>query len=408
MATVAKLFYMTLPQHKTLLVKFIIALLYCANIDLNGNVVNDTIVGDPLFTVPILVPEQQLAALNLTKVSLCYEIHGSSDQWFNLVTDECATVNAQYVALTESLNIIDEVGVRAVDNADQCVNIRVNVNQCTADVNGVPLGLMERYSMNGINVKRYNNRVRISVPNCNELTLVMWVICEMHVIDNPDDPGNELPANMIKFVVMRGLNFGHRAAHGLLGKWWREGMSLTRLITFSSLSGQFWNIPVEVTPFNGELRNGRQAEDRFILNMSSLAVPRAYTGSLEALTWELKEGPCLYVGNRQSGPIYEVTNPNDGVIENIYRDYRVDSAFSEENYIFGLFNEDRCVVQTTTDNEPLMTTPTPNTPTESGGATTPTPDMPTGGDLEPSTTTPTPEVPTGGGGGDLINPFMPV
>jgi hypothetical protein len=185
-------------------------------------IVNDTIIADFLITVPILVPEQQLAALNLSKVSLCYEIRGSSNQWFNLVTSECASVNAQYVALTESFNIIDEVGVRAVDNADQCVNIRVNVNQCTADVNGVPLGLMERYSMNGINVKRYNNRVRISVPNCNELTLVMWVICEMRDLDNPDDPGNTLSAEMIKFVVMRGLNFGHRAAHGLLGKCTKE------------------------------------------------------------------------------------------------------------------------------------------------------------------------------------------
>jgi hypothetical protein len=180
--------------------------------------VNDTIVGDPLFTVPILVSEEQLAALNLTKVSLCYEVHGSSDQWFNLVTDECATVNAQYVSLTESLNVIDEVGVRAVDNDDQCVNVHVNIDNCTADVNGVALDLMGRYSVKGISVRRYNNRIRISVPNCNELTLVMWVICEMRTFYDPDDPDNDLSAEMIKFVVMRGLNFGHRTAHGLLGE----------------------------------------------------------------------------------------------------------------------------------------------------------------------------------------------
>jgi hypothetical protein len=180
--------------------------------------VNDTIIADSLIAVPILVPEQQLAALNLSKVSLCYEIRGSSEQWFNLVTDECATVNAQYISLTPRLNIIDEIGVRAVDTNDQCVNILVDVDECTADVNGVSLNLMERYSVNGINVRRYNNRVRISVPNCNELTLVMWVICENRTVDNPDVPGTTVRAEMIKFVVMRGLNFGHRAAHGLLGK----------------------------------------------------------------------------------------------------------------------------------------------------------------------------------------------
>lgn len=153
---------------------------------------------------------EQLQALNLPRLSLCYEIHGKSGQWFNLVTDECATVNAHYFGLSPSLNIIDEIGVRAVDVNNMCVNIRVNVSGCTAEVNGVPLNLMQRYSAGGINVRRFNNRVRISVPNCNELTLVMWTVCEMRTIV-------EIPTKMIKFVVMRGLNFGHRAAHGLLG-----------------------------------------------------------------------------------------------------------------------------------------------------------------------------------------------
>ena len=54
--------------------------------------------------------------------------------------------------------------------------------------------------------------MRISVPNCNDLTLVMWVFCEINL---PRQPGE-----MIKFVVTRGLNFGVREAHGhgLLGK----------------------------------------------------------------------------------------------------------------------------------------------------------------------------------------------
>ena len=90
--------------------------------------------------------------------------------------------------------------------------------ECQQLLNDVSLDLMERYSRNGISVRRYNNRVRISVPNCNELTLVMWAICEMRTLDNPDVEGEQLTGKMIKYVVMRGLNFGHRAAHGLLGK----------------------------------------------------------------------------------------------------------------------------------------------------------------------------------------------
>ena len=183
-----------------------------------GTQVNDTVIGDPLFTVPLFVNESLLESLGLEKVSLCYEVHGESEQWFNLVTDACATVNARYVGLTESLNVIDEIGVRAVNDDNECVNIRVDINGCSAEVNDVALNLNQRYSSAGISVRRYNNRVRISVPNCNELTLVMWVFCETRTLDNPDVPGTTLTADMIKFVVMRGLNFGHRAAHGLLGE----------------------------------------------------------------------------------------------------------------------------------------------------------------------------------------------
>lgn len=159
--------------------------------------------------MPILVPEEQLEALGFDRLSLCYEIHGQSGQWFNLVTDECVTVNAQYVSVTSQLNVIDEIGVRAQNDDGQCVNIRVNVDQCSANVNNTDI---ERYSSKGINVRRFRNRVRISVPNCDELTLVMWVFCETRQLEEG------VVADMIKFVVMRGLNFGHRESHGLLGE----------------------------------------------------------------------------------------------------------------------------------------------------------------------------------------------
>lgn len=285
--------------------------------------VNDTVIGDPLFTVPILVPPEQLAALNLTRLTMCYEIHGGSDQWFNLVTDECTSVNARYDDLNEDLNIIDEIGVRTVDTAGRCLNIGVNVEQCAAQINGVA---MDRYSRNGVSVRRYGNRrVRISVPNCNDYMLVMWVICEQRTLDDPFQPGVSITAEMIKFVVMRGLNTGHRPAHGLLG--------------------QFWNVPVGVTPYTGQLRSGEQSQGRFVLNLTTPgSEPRSFTGWLYNLTWEFEEGPCLYVGNRQAGPIYEVRNPNDEVIASLYSDYRVQSAFSEENYDFGMFDESRCVL----------------------------------------------------------------
>ena len=123
------------------------------------------------------------------------------------------TVNAHYVSFNQntSTNVIDSVGVRAVDENSQCVNIGVNLNECTPHINGKILKLNRRYSSGGIKVTRHLKRVHISVPNCADIALVMWVICERQFIEG-------YYPQAIKTVIMRGLNVGHRASHGLIGK----------------------------------------------------------------------------------------------------------------------------------------------------------------------------------------------
>lgn len=70
---------------------------------------------------------------------------------------------------------------------------------------------------------------------------------------------------------------------------------------------------------------------------------RAYTGIMHGTTWDHSEGPCLYVGNRQSGPIMEVTDPNDPVIESLFTNYQVRQPFVEDtNFKFGRFQESKC------------------------------------------------------------------
>ena len=71
--------------------------------------INEKVIGDPLYTVPILVSEEQLQALNMDRVTLCYEVHSESGHWFNLVTDECTSVNTRYSPLGNTLNIMDSV-----------------------------------------------------------------------------------------------------------------------------------------------------------------------------------------------------------------------------------------------------------------------------------------------------------
>lgn len=175
---------------------------------------NDTVVGDPLFSVPLydelgsapVIPK----ATNATPPALCFEIHGAADQIFNLVSDRCTSVNALYLPMDipDNGNIIGTVGIRAVDRVGVCVDVAVDLkDNCVPRISqGNVTQTMLRYSSNGVSMSTHRDRVRVSVPNCEGVQLVMWVICE-------EVGGQE----MIKFVISRGINL-RPSSHGLLGE----------------------------------------------------------------------------------------------------------------------------------------------------------------------------------------------
>ena len=174
------------------------------------------------MTVPIFLPNNSvIPSLGEDDIlNLCYEVHGEDDATFNLVSDGCVSVNSHYAQIrpTESQNIIDSVYVRAVDNEGACLNVTVDLEGCAASINGVS---MDRYSKMGVSVRRYSNRVRIAVPNCQELDLIMWVLCENRTFwsSQLDASGQELTfqAEMIKFVIARGFNL-QETSHGIIGQ----------------------------------------------------------------------------------------------------------------------------------------------------------------------------------------------
>ena len=161
--------------------------------------VNDTIIGDPLYEVPVIIDGEG------NTVSLCYEIHGEPGEHFNLISDTCVSVNALYSSMSDPSNgnIISKIGVLAEDSNGVCQQIEADLDGCIARVNGNNVTL---YNQDGIHVMRRTNRIRISVPNCERTDLVMWVICEVQ---------EEQP--MIRFVVARGFNL-RPTSHGLVGK----------------------------------------------------------------------------------------------------------------------------------------------------------------------------------------------
>ena len=95
--------------------------------------------------------------------------------------------------------------------------------------------------------------------------------------------------------------------------------------------------------YNGTLRDGGFDKERYVISVvRDGTLVKEFTGSLSSLLWDQTEGSCLYAGNRQAGPIYEVEDPNDAVIDGSYSDYRVPSAFDETGYRFGRFEESMC------------------------------------------------------------------
>ena len=164
--------------------------------------------------MPIYVPGLQ--SVGLDSASLCYEIHGEDDQYFNLVSDCCTSVNAHYVSINDYLNVVDEVAIRVVDDIGQCRNIRIDLEGCSASIDGMTIS--SPYRAFGVTVRPYQGRVRISTPNCDsDITLVMWTICQNNTII---DPFTYVPfrAQMIKFVIARGINL-NESSHGLIGRW---------------------------------------------------------------------------------------------------------------------------------------------------------------------------------------------
>jgi hypothetical protein len=283
--------------------------------------VDDTVTGDPFFIVPLsLTPNSQSDLFQENQVALCYEIHGIPGANFNLVSDTCTSVNALYSisSVNPELNFISGIGVRAVDVNRNCVDIRVSVAQnCTPEIRrgNDDITALPRFESGGIVVRKTGESVRISVPNCANTQLVMWVKCR-EVNNQPQ----------LRFDITRGFNLDP-TSHGLLG--------------------QFWNIPVTVThyTFPGPVVYDLQSQDLYrvdILSPSGSEVVRQFVAEFGSLSWDHnRPESCLYAGDQQGGRTLEFASPNDPVIENNYRLYKTGGLFST-GFRFSKFNEAIC------------------------------------------------------------------
>ena len=101
-------------------------------------------------------------------------------------------------------NIITAIGVKAVNTQGHCVNIIVTLSQQCVPL--VESSLTMYYRKHGVSVMKHGEGVSVSVPNCENEQLIMWIMCLTI--------GSQ---KMIDFNIRRGLNL-RSTSHGLLGQ----------------------------------------------------------------------------------------------------------------------------------------------------------------------------------------------
>ena len=154
----------------------------------------------PQYRVPVASVEVELPK----RMSLCYEVQGQVNQTFNLISDTCVSVNALYSPTTSEGTSISKIGVLAKDNGGRCQEIEVDLAECEVRVNGQVV--KSTYKQDGVDVRhRSNGRVRIAVPNCKDVSVVMWLYC---------NGTEEQP--IFPFEITKGNSLGN-TSHGLVG-----------------------------------------------------------------------------------------------------------------------------------------------------------------------------------------------
>ena len=136
--------------------------------------------------------------------SLCYGMHGSADDFYNIISDTCTSVNVHFTQhpVRKNENRISSIGIHAVtgDADTPCADIQIDLLNCTASIKNIKI--IGSKIIGKLRVKNISNGWRVFVPNCECPHTMIWITCE-------DD--------MLRFDVSRGSDL-NSTSHGLLGK----------------------------------------------------------------------------------------------------------------------------------------------------------------------------------------------
>ena len=103
--------------------------------------------------------------------------------------------------------------------------------------------------------------------------------------------------------------------------------------------GQFWNIPVTAHPTASPNVTYYAAYNVTVDPPEADA--RTFIADLYQRIWDLTLRPCLYAGNSQGGPIFEIENDHS-VIEGEYSNYEVSDGMFGASFDFNRLESRPC------------------------------------------------------------------
>ena len=176
---------------------------------------------DMVMTVALDIRPYELGVTESKTVSLCYQVHGEPGKAYNLLSDECLSVNAHLGQpdINIDANIIDIITIRTTGSNGTCYDIVVMRPNCAVYVNNqmIPLNnFFEEEHVFVFNKKKFARKptvVKVKVPNCGQhIVDHMLITCTDYHIQH-----STTATEVLEFKTVRGMS-PTQPVQGLIGR----------------------------------------------------------------------------------------------------------------------------------------------------------------------------------------------
>ena len=199
----------------------------------------DVVSADPLLTVAINSQSSSELDSHQQPLSLCYQVHGDGDTYYNLLTTPFTSANGLWSSVDDSgLHLLTEIGVQTLSENGECYNILIQLEDCTITINDFTTKAYVQFISSGVNVTRVDDRVIvINVSDGSQDDFVIEVECEVREMVRG---GEEMEVPLLQLRVTRPWTSLSGSANGLLDTVYYI-MSVTVVHIFFSFCFAYFN-----------------------------------------------------------------------------------------------------------------------------------------------------------------------